>query len=133
MAILIFSCAIPEDTKKEDSEDNATVLSNVVLYNGVMNDTTNLLFQKTTYGFPNSIIQVKFEFSDPEIFDGTYLVEVNTGTNAYTIISHAPTFTITHNIDLTNSLYFRVSDSSWETDVEYDGRDINLKITWIRE
>ncbi len=129
MIIMIFSCAMPEVIEEDEISKE---LPDVVLYDGVMNETTNLLFQKSTYGFPNSVIQVKFEFSDPVVFDGTYKIEINSGSNVYTIISHAPTFIVTHNVDMTSSLYFRVADSNWELDAEYDGSDVDCKITWVR-
>lgn len=130
LCVLLLSCQLPIEMDNHNSTDNPIQLENVILFDGFINSSTNIILNE--FDFPNEIIKIQFEFSDPEIFDGLVVYYTNTTSEAFNISYYAPHFIIIKNIDMTNSQYIRL-ETEFENDPNYDGREIACKIIWIRQ
>ena len=130
--ILVIMMTLTSCEMVIDELSGPEILSNVVLYDGVINDTTYITFQSSEYGFPKNNINIRIEFSDPGEFVGSYFIFTNTGFGRDLIFAHAPSFIINHVVDLADSNYFRLENDNWNTDPTYTGQNINCKVIWIR-
>lgn len=126
--IIIIMIGCPIDPEQEENNKSR----NVVLFSGKIDDTFFQNFNKTNNGLVNEIIQVQFTFSDPEIFDGLLTLYKDGGQFDTIVISNLTNFTVIKNIDLTSSDYFQI-DSEFENDPNYDDRELDCVITWIKK